>query len=279
MICMIKRNRKYRIANILLASAALWGALSDTFVARANEIPVIPDTLQNSDRNSTPKSDKERRLHYVLLAAGGALVFGFDKNINRLSSKPWLHGSGADKFFDKVEWLGTENTYYYAIPAFVGYGIISRNEKSVLTGAELAAGLVTIGPITEGVKRVFGRKRPFQSDSPYDFFKGGDSFHSGHTATVFTLATVISSNYPRQDLSFLGLGRFPLVPVVMYSMASMVGIQRLYSDVHWGSDVYFGALAGYGTGRLMVYLGNKIDIHLFPLTTNGAPGLALGVRF
>jgi len=246
---------------------------------RVDKVYSEADSLRQEVEISKGKNNKINYRRYALLAAGGALVFGFDKGINRQFRKSWLHGSDADKFFDKVEWLGTENTYYYAVPAFAAYGLIFRNEKSLLTGAELAAGLFTIGPVTEGVKRIFGRKRPFQSDSPYDFFKGGDSFHSGHTATVFTLATVISSNYPKQDLSFLGLARFPLVPVVMYSMASMVAIQRLYSNVHWGSDVYFGALAGYGTGRLMVYLGEKIDIHIFPLTTGGAPGLALGVRF
>jgi len=245
---------------------------------RIDTIRSRKDSLRQVDLNGQVKKDNSSYRRYVLLAAGGALVFGFDKGINRQFRKSWLHGSGADKFFDKVEWLGTENTYYFAVPAFAGYGLIFRDDKSLLTGAELAAGLIIEGSFTEGVKRVFGRKRPFQSDSPYDFFKGGDSFHSGHTATVFTLATVISSNYPRQDLSFLGLGHFPLVPVVMYSAASMVAIQRLYSNVHWGSDVYFGALAGYGTGRLMVYLGKKIDIHIFPLTTSGAPGLALGVR-
>jgi len=257
------------IAAISPASAAI----------RVDTIRLRTDSLRQEVEISKGKNSKTNYRRYALLAAGGALVFGFDKGINRQFRKSWLHGSDADKSFDRVEWLGTENTYYYAVPAFAGYGLIFRDEKSLLTGAELAAGLFTIGPITEGVKRVFGRKRPFQSDSPYDFFKGGDSFHSGHTATVFTLATVISSNYSKQDLSFLGLGEFPLVPVVMYSMASMVAIQRLYSNVHWGSDVYFGALAGYGTGRLMVYLGNKIDIHIFPLATSGAPGLALGVKF
>jgi membrane-associated phospholipid phosphatase len=243
--------------------------LSSVFIlvasnGRADSILGQTDSLHKTHEDPLTKNDKTYYGRYILLAAGGGLAFAFDRDINSLSQKSWFHSSASDKFLDRIEWMGREAPYYSAIPAFVGHGLIFRSEKSLLVGAELAAGLFTVRYITQGVKRGFGRKRPYQSNSPYGFFESGSAFHSGHTATVFTLATIISSNYPEQDLSFLGIdGDFPLVPFVAYSVAGMVGIQRMYSNVHWGSDVYFGALAGYGIGRLTIYLGEKTDIHIF----------------
>ncbi len=167
-----------------------------------------------------------------------------------------------------------------SVPAFIGYGLIAKNEKSLRTGGELAGVILGGQGITWAVKRTFGRKRPFESDSPYRFFDGGSSFYSGHTITAFTISAIISINYPRQNLAFLGIDReAPLVPIALYSLAGLVGLQRLYSDAHWASDVYAGALAGYGAGRLAVYFGKKLDIGFLTVVRGGAPIVAVSLRF
>lgn len=199
-----------------------------------------------------------------MLAAGGAVVLSLDNETNQFATRPRLHGSAADKFFDKMEDFGKETPYVVAVPALVGYGLIFRNEKSVKTGAELVAGLAIAQGVTQVVKRGFGRKRPYESDYPYDFFKGGRSFYSGHTISAFTFSSVLAHSYPKQNLSLIGWDRdVPLIPILAYSAAGLVGVQRLYSDVHWGSDVYVGAIAGYYIGSLVVHFGN--NVHLFSL--------------
>jgi membrane-associated phospholipid phosphatase len=129
------------------------------------------------------------------------------------------------------------------------------------------------GVVAEAIKISLGRLRPYQSDSPYRFIKGGRSFYSGDVSVNFALATVISKEFPRQHIGFLGIDRYiPLAPVLLYSVAGLVACQRLYSNNHWVSDVYYGALAGYVSGSLAVHFKNKL--HLRGLTlTSGSPHL------
>jgi membrane-associated phospholipid phosphatase len=248
--------------------------------ARAGEESGKPDTLRPASPNQAAETNENRYRPLACLAAGGGLAFALDGEIRTLSQKSWLHGHAADDFFDVIEPLGRDGPYYYFASAMVAQGLIFENQKSVRAGGELAVGMFAAQGVTWAVKHAFGRKRPYEVESPYVFFKGGNGFYSGHAATAFTAATILSLNYPRQNLGFLGIDcDFPLVPAIAYSLAGMVAAQRLYSNVHWSSDVYFGALAGYAVGRLTVYLGEKVDIRIFCLTPGGRPGPAVGVRF
>jgi len=236
-------------------------------------------SLRVADTSSYPERPG-RWIRYLSLAAGGALVMAFDKNLNEFSQRRNYHGRGADRFFNTVEDLGTEMPYIVAFPAFVGYGLIARNEKSVKTGGELAVGVGGAQGVTWAVKRIFGRKRPYESSSPYHFFEGGRSFYSGHTISAFTFATIVSKNFPRQDLGFIGIDReLPIVPVISYTAAGMVAIQRLYANVHWASDVCFGALAGYCVGSIVVHFGNKIHIYSMGISVGDMRAVTAVFRF
>ncbi|MGD0340781.1 MAG: phosphatase PAP2 family protein, partial [Bacteroidales bacterium] len=74
-----------------------------------------------------------------------------------------------------------------------------------------------------------------------------DSFPSGHAATAFSIATVFASEY--SDIK--------VVPVISYSLASLVGITRLTEHKHWASDVFIGSLLGYACGKQVVAHFNK----------------------
>jgi membrane-associated phospholipid phosphatase len=101
-------------------------------------------------------------------------------------------------------------------------------------------------------KVLAGRRRPYVADGedhwggPAAFFKAGGedarSFPSGHTATAFALATVVSLQYRRSGW----------VPVVAYGLAAGVGLSRVALDKHWASDVLVGAAVGHFVGRLVV---------------------------
>jgi membrane-associated phospholipid phosphatase len=190
-------------------------------------------TVDPSGESGAARFDTGRIILYSGLIAGGILTFALDGDLRIAYRKPAIHGKSADRFFDEIENLGTETPYFFIAPAFLAYGLIEKDERSFRTGGELAVGLMANYGVTGLVKKSFGRKRPYQSDSPDDFFDGGRSFYSGHTATAFTAATILASNYPKQNLGFLGIDRdLPGLPVLAYSAAALVGIQRLYSDVH-----------------------------------------------
>ena len=69
-----------------------------------------------------------------------------------------------------------------------------------------------------------------------------DSFASGHTAIAFSIATVFASQY----------NHTPVIPILSYTAATMVGLSRLTENKHWSSDVFVGALAGYLCGKRVV---------------------------
>ncbi len=215
-------------------------------------------TYSDSEEAVRHQTFVRRAAPYMLLVAGGGLLFPLDREINRQFYKGSMRGRAADDFSLFIRHFGTSGPFMIAMPLLAGHGLIFRNKKSYYIAGELAAGLLVGTGVTMGVKKAFGRERPYQTDSPFKFFKGGSSFYSGHSITAWTFATVISKNYPRQNLGFMGIrGEPPVVPVLMYSAAGLVCVQRLYSHNHWASDVYYGALAGYATGSAAVYLGNK----------------------
>ena len=74
-----------------------------------------------------------------------------------------------------------------------------------------------------------------------------DVYPSGHTAYAFSIATVFATQY--SDIK--------AVPIISYSLATLVGISRLTEHQHWSSDVFVGALSGYLCGKKVVANFNK----------------------
>lgn len=70
-----------------------------------------------------------------------------------------------------------------------------------------------------------------------------NSFPSGHTATVFTAATILHKEY--------GLTRSPWFSIGGYAVATTTGVMRVLNNRHWISDV----MAGAGIGILSTELG------------------------
>jgi membrane-associated phospholipid phosphatase len=196
---------------------------------------------------------------YLFLAAAGAALFPIDREINKQFYLGRSRGHAADQISPVIGKFGMPTPYFITVPLLAGHGLIWKNKKSLYVAGELVGGILIAGAVTEGIKATLGRERPYQTSSPFEFFDGGSSFYSGHSITAWTFATIIAKNYPRQDLSFIGIhDRLPILPVLMYGAAGLVCVQRLYSHNHWASDVYYGALAGYGAGSLTFYLGERL---------------------
>jgi undecaprenyl-diphosphatase len=67
------------------------------------------------------------------------------------------------------------------------------------------------------------------------------SFPSGHTLSSFLAATILSYLAPQYTKWF-------------YLLAFLIGLSRLYCEVHYLSDVMVGALLGIIAGYLSVYV-------------------------
>ena len=100
--------------------------------------------------------------------------------------------------------------------------------------------IVTTGITVNIMKAIIGRRRP-PGPSEYDHFTTSSRYHaipSGHTATSFALAAVISEHYPDYDW-------------LAYTVAGLIGVSRVFEDEHWATDVLAGAAVGYGSARLI----------------------------
>ena len=92
------------------------------------------------------------------------------------------------------------------------------------------------------LKSIIGKRRPPGPIEYNPFTLDGNyhSFPSGHTSTSFALATTIATHYPEYRRH-------------AYSVASLVGISRLFVDAHWLTDVIAGAGLGYASARFVEY--------------------------
>lgn len=116
-------------------------------------------------------------------------------------------------------------------------------------GLEMAASLTICQGITQLIKRLVNRPRPYitiKNIIPVDPPPCRYSFPSGHTSTAFTLALVMAAFVPGLSALF-------------YFLASMVGLSRVYLGVHYPSDV----LAGVATAYAAFIIGGGVLVHVF----------------
>lgn len=76
-----------------------------------------------------------------------------------------------------------------------------------------------------------------------------NSFPSGHTATAFVGAEILRREYGKE---------YPYIAVAGYTVATGVGLMRIYNNRHWAGDV----LAGAGLGILCAGLSYLISPYL-----------------
>lgn len=134
------------------------------------------------------------------------------------------------------------------------FGKLAHSKRAAEVGWHSAEAIIFANTVTNVLKKVVGRARPYVSGQPHDFkFLGGftdghdrSSFPSGHTTTAFAFAAAVASEsrtkWPKQWWSGW------LIPVGVYSGATVVGISRLYHNAHWASDVALGAAIGTVSG-------------------------------
>ena len=125
--------------------------------------------------------------------------------------------------------------------------LISRatgNRKARETGFLGAAAIGHSQLLTLGLKYVTQRKRPLDYKAEglggTAFWRGGDSFPSGHSSGSFALATIFAYEYG-QDHKW--------VPYASYGLASVVAASRLSGQKHWMSDLFVGGTMGFLVGR------------------------------
>ncbi len=190
-------------------------------------------------------------LSVTALLAGG-LSFG-DEPVQRFALRLRTENQGLQKASGFVTNFG-DRYELYTLGAFGAYSFLFKKERMQTTTLLASQAFVTSSVLVSALKFLTVRTRPsyyqqLQEAEPYFLgpFVGkagynGDrtntSFPSGHTASVFAVATVFAKEY--RDRRW--------VPALAYGAATLVGLSRITENKHWATDVFAGAALGYVTG-------------------------------
>ena len=214
----------------------------------------------------TMVTDTTRR-HQTLFTAGDlALAAGFagltvamvpaDRSIaQRLENE----NSKANRFLDRsatgFELISSPGAFIIG-PSLYVFGRYAHHPGVEDLGLHGTEAVVLASGVTGVLKGLLGRSRPYVTadTNPRDFkfgkgFSGEDrsSFPSGHTTTAFAAAAAVTSEVQRMWPKYTWY-----VAPVMYGGATLVGLSRMYHNMHWASDVVLGAGIGTFSGIKVV---------------------------
>jgi membrane-associated phospholipid phosphatase len=138
-----------------------------------------------------------------------------------------------------VSWVGKAYVTGGVAGAFYLAGLATHNYRARETGLLAGEALIDTGIVTEVLKLATQRPRPNSGNGHGVFFTRGNSFPSGHSSTVWSVATVIAYEYQKH----------PLVRYGAYAAAVGVSISRYSGRNHFLSDIVVGSAIGFGIGR------------------------------
>ena len=186
----------------------------------------------------------------------GALIFA-DEPIQRFAIRTTRNNPGVKKVSDRITTFGGIGEVV-VLTTFGAYGYVFKKPKMVTTTLLATQAYITAGAVESVTKYLTGRTRPSAYGTTLDaepkFYgpfskpkiaggsKSNSSFPSGHTTVVFAAATVFAKEYYDK----------PAVPIIAYSLATLVGLSRIVENAHWTTDVITGAALGFVSGRLIV---------------------------
>ncbi len=150
--------------------------------------------------------------------------------------------------------LGHGNTSLLIGLGFLTVGGIKKDYRAIHTSSQIVEGILTLGFLTQGSKRVFGRESPnkkTQTRGRWHGFPGWneylentshyDAMPSGHVATLTSTVAVLARNYPE----------IKWIKPVGFTLIGIMGIEMMNSGVHWASDYPLGFLIGYAVGTVV----------------------------
>ena len=162
-------------------------------------------------------------------------VVGLDRRLER-----WVvhHRNGwLDHAFVWLTRIGSYGAVWLALGLVVAIALRRPRVFLLILAADLIAdGLAAL------FKDAIGRRRPplvYAEPAPLVHAPHDSAFPSGHAATSFACATLLSFVLPRAAPGF-------------FVLALAIAFSRVYVDVHWPADVFGGAVLGVATALLLL---------------------------
>ena len=154
-----------------------------------------------------------------------------------------------------VYYIGNGGTTMLLSGLFYAIGALGKDYRALNTSSELVEVLLSMGVITQTIKRITGRESPgpaiqngnrgghwtpFPSIGAYQSHTSSyDAMPSGHVATFMATITVIATNYPE----------IKWIKPVGYTLMGIMAFEMMSSRVHWASDYPVALLIGYVVGK------------------------------
>ncbi len=190
------------------------------------------------------------------IKASGIMGVGTVLYLNDNRIQDWAQGKRnylSNNISKYATYFGEKQVVAPSLLLYYLYGRIFHNQRAKNTALLGLEGFILSGIFTNIVKYSAHRSRPYTGygakhwDGP-SFSLSDDylSFPSGHSTTAFALATIFSNEYKSVFSSLL-----------FYSLATLTAISRVNDNVHWTSDVFFGAVIGYATSKALLSLHSQ----------------------
>lgn len=165
-----------------------------------------------------------------------------------------------DTFMELINKKMTSKYFDYIMPKLTNLGgplisssilfalLLFGNRRYKLIGFEMFFALTISQIIVHSLKRILSRERPYkilQQLNTFGINLKDYSFPSGHTAASFSIATTLALNLPKMS-------------IIVFIVAIVIGISRIYLGVHYPTDVAAGMVIGFTIAFIL---------HLFFLET------------
>lgn len=206
------------------------------FLAILSLLLVLPNLAQTRTDSLAVESPFKAGELIMPLSLIGAGTLGFVEPLrsSRVELRDFLN-----------DWRGAHRTevddhlQYVPLGAVYGLSLLGAEAKHSYMDRtlELATAYVAVGVIVNGIKYTVRAPRP--DGSAYN------SFPSGHTATTFMGAELVRIEYGDEH---------PWLAAGAYTLATAVGVLRVYNNRHWFTDVFAGAGVGILSARIGYWL-------------------------
>jgi len=251
--------------------------LSTEPLAEAQADAPAPRTLEATSSRVSTSRQRPVWQQPALVGSLGVILTGFADQQVRLEvqeevqeddgGEPRAAGSSISRWSTPVA-LGIS-------AGLLGVGLATHRPGLARTGRDALAAVGVASLLATTANIAVGRAHP-EANRGTDYFapfhasSHNNSFPSGNTSRAFALATVVAAHT-----------RQPVLRVIAYGAATVVGIAQLVADRHFSSDVVGGAVLGTLVGRGVVrhFAAASPPVGLAVTTLPGRVGIALNRSF
>ena len=264
----ISVNRPFILALLLCLSSVAFSYEGDPITNAIKDLGHL--------RAAPEAMSKRSNLKFAAGIAGvGVFIYSYDSRLIHIARHN-VRSDTLDDIARNAETLGNGFNDIAILGGVAGIGYALRDEKLKDTAFLALESFLAANAIGIVLKYSIGRARPYTgygkaAFNPFSFKDSRASFPSGHTTSAFSIASVFAARY---DSVWLGC--------LLYGAASATALQRIYSSMHWPTDVFAGAVLGTVTGRAVVRFSKDRSgksVLLLPVYGPGFSGLTASARF